>query len=217
MRTVLLAAALLAVPSVAEAQSGYIEGSIGLALMPNVETQDFIIDTGVAVFAGRLEGDYGSELFLGGEVGMAFGGPIQPLRFGFALDYASVNLDSATFEGTVDGVPVSETLSDDDLDALGAQFDNDVYIVQGNLTFDLPSTGTFTPFVGAGMGAAFIQNAGTEWALSASVGARFALSERVYLGGRYRFNYITEPTDDLGFQYDPILFHAFAVILGVRF
>ena len=45
MRKLLLAAILVGTPSVAVAQVGYIEGSIGLALISDVETDDYLLDT----------------------------------------------------------------------------------------------------------------------------------------------------------------------------
>ena len=45
MRKLLLAALLAAIPSIASAQVGYVEGSIGFVLVPDVETDDYSIFT----------------------------------------------------------------------------------------------------------------------------------------------------------------------------
>ena len=73
------------------------------------------------------------------------------------------------------------------------------------------------PFIGVGAGMAFFEDAGSELALSGTLGARVPLGENVYLGGRYRFQWISGLTDNLGLKFDPLKTHGLSAIVGVNF
>ena len=137
-------------------------------------------------------------------------------RVGAGWDVASTHLDSGTITGTLNGNPYVLTGSGDEIaNALGFSFSKKFQIVSANLYYNLPFP-VVQPFVGVGAGSAFIENASTEMALSASAGARVALGSRAYVGARYRFTYIQGPQDDIGITYKPIMFHTVSLILGVN-
>jgi len=70
-------------------------------------------------------------------------------------------------------------------------------------------------YFGGGIGAAFIQNAGTNLALTATAGLRWAMTDQAYMGLRYRFTRVEGPTDEIGLKYEPIMSHSVMAMLGV--
>lgn len=215
MRHLLLAAALAAVPTVASAQIGYLEGSIGIAMLPEVETDEYSIDTVQGLFEGRGELDFENEFVGGVEAGIAAG----QFRFGIGWDFMSAQLDTGRIVGTLDGAPfLSEGTDDEIAEFLGLSFDENVHIFSANAYYNIGAPdASFRPFIGIGVGGASFQDADMELAASASLGARFALGERGYVGGRYRFTWIQGPEDDLGINYKSIHVHTFSLILGFYF
>ena len=117
--------------------------------------------------------------------------------------------------GTVNGVAGRLPFTRADIAALGASLDNDVHVATGNAYYSFPMVGPFRPYIGAGAGMAFIQNAGFEFALTATAGIRYALTGDAYLALRNRFCRVDGPTDDVGIHYDPIMTHSVMAILGV--
>jgi hypothetical protein len=129
---------------------------------------------------------------------------------------ANTQLDSGTITGTLDGNPYTYTGTGDEIaNATGLTFNHDIQIVSANLYLNLPLP-VVQPFVGVSAGSAFIDNASTELALSASAGARVSIGPRAYVGGRYRFTYIAGPQNEYGINYDPIMFHSVSLILGLN-
>lgn len=215
MRRLILAAALAVAPSIAHAQIGYLEGSIGIAMIPDVETEDYAVDTDVGFFEGRGELNYETEFSGGVEAGLTTGA----FRFGAFWEMMSAQLDTGRIVGTLDGSPINLEGTDDEIaDYLGLSFDENVHIfgVNGYYNFGPPAA-TVQPFVGVGIGGATFQDADTELAVNATLGARFALGERAYLGARYRFTWINGPEDDLGIAYKSIHVHTLSLILGFYF
>ena len=219
MRKALLAAVLTAVPTVALAQEptrliGYAEFAAGIAAIPDVNTKTYTIDTGSGIFVGHAEGHYGAEFTAGGELGLTAG----QFRFGVSYDYLTAKLDRVTAVGTLDGTPISDSITGSQLESYGISADNNVSIIAANAYWNLPLIGTtIRPYVGVGIGAGIIEKASTELALTATLGARVALTNVAYLGARYRFGWIAGPTDDLGIQYDPLMVHTFSIVLGFYF
>jgi opacity protein-like surface antigen len=214
MRRLLFAAMLAAVPSVAWAQDvgvAYVEGSVGLLLIPNVETEPFTIDTGFGIFEGDVELDYGEDFTFGFEGGYSTG----VWRFALSYDYSNAELDSATVSGTLDGDPFEENVTHNDLNDFGISADNTLQLFQAHAFYNLPLLGpAIRPYVGVGAGMAAIEHADSELAFSATVGARFALSEAAYLGAKYRFTFIAGPTDDGGTRFENFALHTFSVLIG---
>lgn len=218
-KAVAFAAAIAALPTYASAQPGvgglYGELGIGLSIIQDVETEPFSIDSGIGILAGTMEADFSSpQATFGGEVGYA--GP--QWRFGASYDYMDASLERAAFSGSFDGSPLDITLEEADLDAVGIQRDLGFLIAAGNVYYNFrPSRSPVEPYIGFGAGAAFIQNASTELALSATAGARFAITPRAYVGARYRFTHIAGPEDDGGIQYENVLIHVVTVQFGLYF
>ena len=214
MRRVLLAAVLAVVPSVASAQ-GFLEGAIGLTLIPDIETEDYSIDTIYGPFEGRGELNFEQEFSGGAEAGFAMG----QFRFGASWDFASAQLDTARVQGTLDGVPFFIEGTDDEIaDTLGISFDENVHIFAANAYYNIGAPeASVRPYIGIGLGAAKFENADTELAVNLTAGARFALGPSAYLGGRYRFTWIQGPEDDLGISYEGITMHTFSLLLGFYF
>jgi hypothetical protein len=212
MRKLLLAAVLTIMPSVASAQF-YIEGAVGMAQVPDIETGSYSVDVpalGLLEASSQLK--YEQTYSGGAEAGVRFLG----LRLGASWETASIELDSGTITGTLDGAPYSfQGTGDEIAAATRLTFNHDIQIVAANLSLDLPVP-VIRPFVGVSAGQALIDNASTELALAASAGARVALGSRAYVGARYRFTYIQGPENDLGITYDPIMFHSVSLILGLN-
>jgi len=210
MRRLLLAAVLAIFPSVASAQF-YVEGAAGIAEVPEIGTESYSIDIpSVGLLDASSKLNYAQTFSGGAEAGIRLLG----WRLGASWETASTHLDTGTIAGTLNGAPYVLTGTGDEIaDALGLSFSKSFHIVSANLYYNLPVP-VVQPFIGVGVGEAFIENASTELALSASAGARVALGSRAYLGARYRFTYIQGPQDDIGINYNPIMFHSVALILG---
>jgi hypothetical protein len=219
MTRLVLAAALAAFPSLVHAQTtptGYVEGAIGISLISDVESENYIIDVpGFGTFAGRAEADYNTEFTGGAEIGIATG----RWRFGASWDFTSAQLDEARVRGTLDGTPFNEAITDDQLaDDFGISLDNNAHVFAGNAYFNFgPPDASFRPYMGAGLGAAVFEKASTEFAVTATLGARFTLGPRSYVGARYRLTHTGGPDADTGVELDPITFHTFSLLLGLYF
>ena len=215
MRKLLLATLLAAIPSIASAQIGYLEGSMGIAMIPDVETEDHQFDTIYGFFEGRGELNYETEFSGGLEAGLSTGN----FRFGAFWEMMSAQLDTGRVVGTLDGLPINIEGTDDEIvNYLGLSFDENVHVfgVNGYYNFGMPGA-NWQPFVGMGIGGATFQDADTELAVNASLGARFALGTNAYVGGRYRFTWINGPEDDLAISYKSIQVHTVSLILGFYF
>jgi len=221
MRHTLIAAILLASSSLpALAQEGaaapapYFELGVGMDIVPTVSTQTYTLKAGTNTATGRIDLDYDTGLAGSAELGYA-GVGIPELRLGVGYDYLEGKFASGLVTGTVNGTSGSLPFSRADIAALGGSLDNDVHVVTGNAYYSLPMWGGIRPYFGGGIGAAFIQNAGSNLALTATAGFRWALTEQAYLGLRYRFYRVEGPTDDLGIRYEPIMTHSVMAILGM--
>jgi hypothetical protein len=220
MTRLFLATGLLAaLPTIVHAQSiptGYIEGAIGISLINDVETENYVIDVpGYGTFSGHAEADYNTEFTGGVEVGLTTG----RWRFGASWDFTSAQLDKARVRGDLDSVPISEDITDDDLAAAyGISLDNNAHVFAGNAYYNFgPVDASFRPYIGVGLGAAMFEKASTEFAVTATLGARFTLGPRSYVGTRYRLTHIAGPQDDLGVSFQPITVHTFSLLLGYYF
>jgi opacity protein-like surface antigen len=219
MRLFSFAAILLAssVPALAQEpvpQPGpYMELGIGVNIIPTVSTQTYTVTSGTTTASGKIDLDYDSGLAGGAEVGYA-GVGIPQLRLGLGYDYLEGKFASGVVRGTVNGTTGTFSFSRADLTSLGASLDNDVHVVTGNAYYSLPMVGAIRPYIGGGIGAAFIQNAGSNLALTASAGFRWAVTDQAYIGLRYRFYRVEGPTDDIGIKYEPIMTHSVMAIIG---
>ena len=225
MRKLLLAAFLaalpiIAFPSNAWAQLGYIEGSVGFLVTNSVETDEFSALTSAGLFEGTIDFDYDAQWAAGLEGGFQTG----PWRFGVAWDYISSEVESAHAVGFLDGLPADFYATDQELeDEFGISGNRDINIITANgyyqfNTFNLGGpVSAVQPYLGIGVGAAIFQNASTTFAFTATAGANYTLGPNVYLGGRYRLGLLSGPESDSGVSFGEITTHTFSLVLGYRF
>jgi hypothetical protein len=219
MRKLLLAAVLAAIPSIASAQ-GYIEGSVGLVLFPDVETDDYsIVLPGGELFNGNAEVEYSGQWGFGAEAGFQRG----PWRFGVSWDFIPAEVDTARLEGTLDGVPFSSEASDDTLEDFGLGANNDMSIFAGNAYYHFGAydVGVINmgvqPYIGAGAGLATLEGLSSEFAFLFTLGANMPLGPSSYLGGRYRLTLVSGAQADNGIEFGGFTTHLFSLVLGFRF
>jgi len=217
MKKILLTCLFLAVPSLAAAQEQrtvYLEGAVGAAFTQTVNTKPFSFSDPMNSFTGTAALDYGTQFTVGGEIGLTFFN--GRVRTGVSYDYANATVHSANLVGTLNGVPVSGPFSRAALGTVASDFDNTVQIVAVNAYYNLlPADAQVQPYIGVGFGSGKIQTAeSNEFVVTGTLGARVRVSDRIYLGARYRFNHIEGITDVLGIKYNPIEFHTVSAILG---
>jgi opacity protein-like surface antigen len=220
MKRKLFAALLLAssAPAFAQESAGvpapYFELGVGVDIVPTVSTQTYTITSGTTTATGRVDLDYDTGLAGGAELGYA-GVGIPELRLGVGYDYLEATFRSGQVVGTVNGTPGTFSFSRAGVASLGASLDNDVHLVTGNAYYSLPMVGPIRPYFGVGVGSAFIQNAGSNLAVTATAGFRWAMTDQAYMGLRYRFYRVEGPTDDIGIKYESIMTHSVMAMLGV--
>ena len=219
MRKLILAALFAAIPSIASAQ-GYVEGSVGFVLFPDVESDDYsILLPGGGLFEGNAEVEYSAQWGFGLEGGYQ----LAPWRFGISWDYIGAEVDTARIEGTIDGVPFSDEVSDQELEDFGFGANNDmsVFAVNGYYDFgsyDVGVIGTgVQPYLGLGAGFATFDGLSTELAFLITAGVNVPIAQRAYLGARYRLSIISGPETDSGIEFGGFTTHIFSLVLGYRF
>jgi hypothetical protein len=214
MQKLLLGALMVVIPSVASAQVGYVEGAIGLALIPDVETDDYSFTLpGGGLFQGNAEASYKAEFSVGAEAGLTAGS----WRFGASWDFISAQLDAARLEGTLDGASFSEEVADDELEDFGLSGESNINIFAANAYYNLGGLTGVQPYVGLGAGIATFESGSTEFAALLTLGALVPLGRATYLSGRYRFAYLTEPDTDNEINFRGLTLHTFSLILGFYF
>jgi len=234
MRKLLLAALLavipsIAFPSLAWAQTGYVEGSVGFSLLSgNLQTEnDFsFITAGGGLFVGTAEGDYDSNLAFGAEAGFQTG----PWRFGASWDFVDAELETLTLQGTLDGVPFTGDVSGhDEIEAAGLQTESDVNIFAGNAYYMFGSYNlgmanwSVQPYLDLGAGAATFEDFGTAFAFLVTAGATVPIFGNGYIGARYRLAVISGPEGDeddpftSGIKLDTFTTHTFSLTIGFKF
>jgi opacity protein-like surface antigen len=221
MKRILFAALLLGTSAPAFAQDGsemspapYAEIGVGLDIVPDVSTQTYSITSGTNTATGKVNLNYDTGFAAGAELGYA-GLGIPQLRFGIGYDYLEGTFRSGQVVGTVNGTSGSFSFTRADVASLGASLDNDVNLVSGNVYYSLPMVGPIRPYIGAGAGVAFVANAGSNFAASATAGFRMALTDNSYFGVRYRYYWVNSPTDDAGIHYEDVTAHSVMAILGM--
>src|SRR5215510_4498089 len=166
MKRLLLAAVLALIPSIASAQVGYVEGSIGVVVFPDINSDNYAIITRTGdLFEGNAEAAYNSNWAFGLEGGFQTG----PWRFGVSWDFINAEIDKARLEGTLNGAPFTFDASDQDLEdfGIGGNTDVNVFAVNGYYDFSgyqVSGLGGVKPYLGLGIGAATVENLTTEFA-----------------------------------------------------
>lgn len=215
MKNMLVAALLLASAAPAVAQT-YAEVGVGANFGQSVSTKTYTVTSGANTAVGKVDLDYDTGIAAGAEIGYAGLGDIPELRLGLGYDYIEGKFKSGLVTGTVNGAPGTFSFNRATVTSLGATLDDNVHLVTANAYYDLPSFGAITPFLGAGLGGAFIDHADSSFALTASAGFRMPISDNAYLGVRYRFYHVDSTTDNIGIKYEPIMAHSVMAILGLN-
>lgn len=199
-------------------QSVYVEALIGAARPGDLETEAFVYDDGIDIYEGRISGDLKTAFAAGAEIGVQ-GLLRNRLRFGGSYDYMNPKLKSLSFVGEQNGLPYTETASVSDIeDAYGVEFGTTAHTVLANGYLTFPDeAGRFNPYVGAGAGASFLENAGANLAFAATGGVNFAMNDQLYMGVRYRYLRIGGIEDELGIEYEPVSAHIASYVVGVRY
>jgi hypothetical protein len=240
MRKLLLAALLATIPSIvcpsiASAQ-GYIEGAVGFALFPDIETSGYSRDItgpvvnplayGPGLFEGNAEVQIDSSWAFGAEAGWRSGA----WRFGASWDFIDAEADTVRLEGTLNGAPFSYEATDQELEDFGldANYDVNIFAANAYYVFNRASVlgainMSFEPYIGLGIGAATFDNLDSSFAFLITLGANVPLGTNAYIGGRYRATFISGPsrsTDngiDYGIEFDGITTHTFSLVVGFLF
>jgi opacity protein-like surface antigen len=196
----------------------YIEGQVNYHQVDDVDTTSYSGTINGQVVVGKLTNEYDSDIGLGFEVG-AKNVSNSNLRIGLSYSETKIELTKLTLSGTVDGVAGSESYTPAQVSAaVGASFDNDVKSYSLNAYYDLETNGTFTPYVGVGLGQVDIENANDkELSKSLYLGGRHSIDDKMYVGIKGAYTMIDGPSDKLGLTYDDITQKSLSLIVGYNF
>lgn len=230
IRKAVLVVLFTALPFAAHAQ-GYIEGNLGFAFVGDIDG-DFEGSDGMTTESGTFSLQFENEFMWGIEAGFTGFGNVGNvgnvgntgggLRFGVSWDHLKPELEGADLSVTGFG---SQSFTCSDEPQICSELSLKTNIVLANLYYDFATDDApFIPFVGFGLGAAFIEDSDTEFAMAGTLGARIPLGNAFYLGGRYRFHWIqgaSESFSDSGISaslaYDSITSHSISAIIGASF
>ena len=196
----------------------YIEGQVNYHQVDDVDTSSYSDTINGEVIVGKLTNEYDTDIGLGFEVG-AKNVSNSNLRIGLSYSETKIELTKLTVSGTVDGVAGSASYTPAQVSAaVGASFDNDVKSYSLNAYYDLETNGTFTPYVGVGLGQVDIENANDkELSKSLYLGGRHSIDDKMYVGVKGAYTMIDGPSDKLGLTYDDITQKSLSLIVGYNF
>lgn len=215
--------------SAAHAQAVFSEFSVGAGFPSQVDTVkydviapfDFTTPGGINIaqgdqLVGNLSGNYNGGIAAGLVIGLRGVGD-KHIGVNFSYDYLQANLDEISAVGTINGAPASETDSLESLGLSGADFNNEVHVVLGNIRYDFVGPREqFQPYVEVGAGGAFIENSSTAAAFGASAGFRIPLGLGFYAGARYRYVRVMGYEDQIGIEYKDISGHVVSAVFGAQ-
>ena len=212
---------LLSLQSV-KSEEFYIEGQVNYNQVDDVDTKTYSGTAGGLTFSNlKASNKYDSDIGLGFEVG-AKNVSNSNLRIGLSYSESKIELEKTTGSGTVtDGsttVNFAVSATKAELASVGLSFDNDVKSYSLNAYYDLETNGTFTPYVGVGLGQVDIQNANDkELSKSLYLGGRHSVNDQMYVGVKGTYTMIDGPTDKLGLSYEDITQKSLSLIVGYNF
>ncbi|WP_460019419.1 outer membrane protein [Magnetospira thiophila] len=218
-RFVIAAAVLTATAAQALAADGYVEGQLGYAMLQDVDSKTYSgTSNGITATNLKLTLDYDNALAFGAEAGILDFG-LKNVRLGLGIKYFEAELNAATLSGTLTSGGTTwtgpTTVSGS---SLNGTFDNTVMLYSLNGYYDFKSKYRLTPFVGAGIGLANIENSDDiEFGGNLSAGVNFDLTEKAYMGIKGDYHYIAGPKDKYGIEYEAIQAMTAMVTLGYRF
>jgi opacity protein-like surface antigen len=220
MKFLMVTAVLCAVPTLACAQDdgtlpvSFAEVSLGASFIPTIRTKTYTLSDGIDTATGHIELNYSTGLTAGAEVGI-LGGLFPKIGFSISYDYLQARFDHGLVVGTLNGTPGSLAFTRNDVASFGINLDNDVHLIAANVLYNPWDEGRIHPYIGGGVGVAVISHTDTQAAVTATAGVRADLSDDFYVGVRYRYYYVTGPTDDLGIRYDSLSNHSVMAMIGV--
>lgn len=200
----------------------YIEGQVNYNQVDDVDTKTYSGTAGGLTFSNlKASNEYDSDIGLGFEVG-AKNVSNSNLRIGLSYSETKIELEKTTLSGSVtDGTTTltgPASFSREDVASVGLTFDNDVKSYSLNAYYDLETNGTFTPYVGVGLGQVDIQNANDkELSKSLYLGGRHSVNDQMYVGLKGAYTMIDGPTDKLGVSYKDITLKSLSLIVGYNF
>jgi opacity protein-like surface antigen len=217
-RRILTLVCCILTPSVASAQGmgGYLEGNVGAAFIGDVDAH---VTTSPS---GTVGIDYGTELLFGVEGGIRGLGNANNIRLGVSWDHANADLDSIRVSGfgLSGGASVDCSLLESEAGFdVCSELDESVNIISANAYLDLAMGNQMgvQPYIGVGIGYAFFDNADDEFALSGTAGVRIPVGMNAYIGGRYRYQWISAPTGGQGVEFDDVSIHGLTATVGINF
>jgi len=220
MRILTAAACFCVLPTLACAQDdgtlpvSFAEVSLGASFIPTIRTKTYTLSDGIDTATGHIELNYSTGLTAGAEVGI-LGGLFPKIGFSISYDYLQARFDHGLITGTLDGVPGSLAFTRNDVAGFGITLDNDVHLIAANVFYNPWEDGRIHPYIGGGVGVAIISHTDTQAAVTATAGVRADLSDDFYVGVRYRYYYVTGPTDSFGIRYDSLSNHSVMAMIGV--
>ena len=200
----------------------YIEGQVNYNQVDDVDTKTYSGTAGGLTFSNlKASNEYDSDIGLGFEVG-AKNVSNSNLRIGLSYSESKIELEKTTLSGSVtDGTTTltgPASFSREDVASVGLTFDNDVKSYSLNAYYDLETNGTFTPYVGVGLGQVDIENANDkELSKSLYLGGRHSVNDQMYVGLKGAYTMIDGPTDKLGLSYKDITQKSLSLIVGYNF
>lgn len=213
---ILLAFSILSFQGV-KSEGFYIEGQANYSKIDDIETSTYSDTIDGDVIVGKLTNDYDYDTGYGYEIGIKNVSDSN-FRIGYSYGQSKIKLKTLTVSGTVNGTAGSESYTPAQLSAVGLNFDNDIKTYSINVYYDLETNGSFTPYVGAGLGEADIQNAtDKELLTSVYLGGRHSVNEQMYVGVKGVYSMIDGPTDQLGLSYKDITQTTVSLIVGYNF
>lgn len=220
MKFLMACVLLCAIPTLACAQDdgtlpvSFAEVSLGASFIPTIRTKTYTLSDGINTATGHIELNYSTGLTAGAEFGI-LGGLFPKIGFSISYDYLQARFDHGLITGTLNGDPGSLAFTRNDVASLGINLDNDVHLIAANVLYNPLEEGRIHPYIGGGVGVAIISHTDTQAAVTATAGVRADLSDDFYVGVRYRYFYVTGPTDDFGIRYDSLSNHSVMAMIGV--
>ena len=202
-------------------QGGYVEGNLGYAFGPSVDTETFsgTVD-GITAKDVGFSLDFEDDVSFGFEAGLNLRGPV---RIGLGVTRFNFDLDKLSGKGTLsDGTDTvdlgGESVGSDVLNSVGIDADNNATLYSFNAYYDFAEIAGFQPFLGAGVGFTDIDNAkDNELTGSLYAGVKYAFEGGMYLGGRFAYHAVDSSEDELGIEYDSFGVSNVSVLLGFDF
>jgi opacity protein-like surface antigen len=219
MKNLALAVITAVASSSALAGNMYVEGQLGMHSV-DVSTKSYSgTAAGITFTNVKADMDYDTATSMGVELGAYM---TDNIRLGYAFTTMNADFDSATISGTAtDGTTTisgSGTIKKSDFPSIGSTFDNKVKLYEVKGYYDFVGEGATTPFIGAGIGFADIENAkDMELAMSLTAGVNVDIAEDVYMGISGSLTSIQGPTDELGIEFDDMTVTSGRIVIGKRF